>query len=124
MDLLTLRSDLKTLLSDYLGTYSWGDLTTPAIAVRSGNETLPAGTTVTGLEVVIDRTPQLDPQPAYSNAPVIQFWRVDLVQWSGDKLQTAQTKIAETYPNAEFRVLPASQLLGTLAQVEARLRLP
>lgn len=122
MDVLTLRSDLKTLLDSVLGTYAWdGGITTPAIAVRSGDETLAPGTTVTGLEVVIDRLPTLDPQPAYGTPPVLQFWQVDLVQWSGNNLQTAQTKVAEKYPTAVFRSLPASPELGTLAQVSIRI---
>lgn len=122
MDVLTLRSALSTLLSDQLGTYSWpGGLTTAAIAVRSGNETLAPNTTVTGLEVVIDQTPTVDPLPAYGACPVVTSWTVDLVQWSGSSLADAQQAIAQAYPNAVFRALPASETLGTLAQVSVRI---
>lgn len=124
MDVLTLRQDLQTLLSDLVGEYSWtGGLTTLAIAVRSGDETLAPNTRVVGLEVVIDRVPSLDPQPAYSSPVVVQSWQVDLVQWSGSNLAEAQQRLAQAYPNAVFRSLPPSSTLGTLEQVQVRIPL-
>ena len=83
MNVLELRTELASLLSASLGTYTLPNgATTPAIAVRSSGDSLSAGTSVTGLEVVIIRDPNLTPIPQYAESGALRTWTVFLVDWS------------------------------------------
>lgn len=83
MNVLELRTELASLLSASLGTYTLPNgATTPAIAVRSSGESLSAGTSVTGLEVVIIRDPNLTPIPQYAESGALRTWTVFLIDWS------------------------------------------
>ena len=83
MNVLELRTELASLLSASLGTYTLPNgATTPAIAVRSSGDSLSAGTSVTGLEVVIIRDPNLTPIPQYAESGALRTWTVFLIDWS------------------------------------------
>jgi hypothetical protein len=83
VNVLELRTELASLLSASLGTYTLPNgATTPAIAVRSSGESLSAGTSVTGLEVVIIRDPNLTPIPQYAESGALRTWTVFLIDWS------------------------------------------
>lgn len=103
MDVITLRTELETTLVDVLGVYRLANgATTPAISVRSTGESLPAGTSVTGLECVILRDPELVPIRQYSKEHAFSRWTLYLVQWSdeGVSLQAIAGRLLWAYPGS------------------------
>lgn len=102
MNLLSLRTELETTLVDVLGVYVLANGTkTPAISVRGEGESLPANTTVHGLECVILREPELVPIRQYSQEQAFSRWTLYLVDWSGDaSLQDVAGRLLWVYPNS------------------------
>jgi hypothetical protein len=121
VNVLELRTELASLLSASLGTYTLPNgSTTPAIAVRSSGESLPAGTTVTGLEVVIIRDPNLTPIPQYAEPGALRTWTVFLVDWSDAvDLEPIAAYIIEAY--AGTAVSPVAVPKGTGPQNQMRI---
>ena len=124
MDVLTLRTELETLLVDLLGEYRLGNgAKTPAISVRNTGEALPAKTTVSGLEVVILREPALEPIPAYRQAEAVRVWTVFLVEWNGDGgMAQAASRVVRDYPNATVAAVQVPEGLGPSSQLRLQLR--
>lgn len=101
MDLLSLRTAIQSTLNSVLGTYTLANgATTQAISVRAPGESLPAGTTVTGLEVVIVREPELVAVRQYQNE---QALAAGPYTWS---IGTAVTA-CKTWPAIFFGRTPA-----------------
>lgn len=124
MNLLELRTDLATLLADVLGTYTLPNSeTTPAISVRSSGEVLPAGTTVSGLEVVIIRDPDLTPIPQYTDAGALRIWTVFLVDWSDSTdLEPVGAYIIEAYPGTQVSTIAVPKGPGPQNQLRVSIR--
>lgn len=124
MDVLTLRTELETLLSDLLGDYTLGNGTkTPAISVRNPGESLPAKTVVRGLEAVVLREPELEPIPAYRTAEANRVWTVFLVEWSGEgPMAQAASRVVRDYPSTQVRSVRVPEGLGPSSQVQLLIR--
>lgn len=124
MDVLTLRTELETLLVDLLGEYTLGNATkTPAISVRNPGESMPAKTVVRGLEAVILREPALEPIPAYRSAEAVRVWTMFLVEWSGEgPMAQAASRVVREYPSTDIRAVRVPEGLGPSSQVELRIR--
>lgn len=125
MNTLSLRYDLETLLVDFLGEYTLGNgMKTPAVSIRGQGESLPAKTTVTGIELVVQRSPALEPVSAYTNAEAFRVWTIFLVDWSGqDSLQQAVGLIIRDYPGTQVQKVSIPQGLGPQEQYRMEIRL-
>lgn len=125
MNTLALRNDLETLLVDYLGEYTLGNgIKTPAVSVRAAGESLPAKTTVNGLELVVLRNPALEPISAYNNAEAFRVWTVFLVDWAQqDILQQAVGLVVRDYPSTRVQRVTVPEGLGPQEQVRLEIRL-
>lgn len=120
MNVLTLRTELETTLVDVLGVYRLANgAATPAISVRATGESLPAGTTVTGLECVIVRDPELVPIRQYSKEHAFTRWTLYLVQWSdeGVSLQEVAGRLLWAYPGSNAISINVPQGVGPRAQM-------
>lgn len=119
MDVLTFRTGLETVLADHLGTLTFTNgSTTPAISVRASGDSLPAGTTVTGLEVVIVRDPSPVPVRQYRNEQGFSRWTVYLIDWSSaTSLQELAELLIDRYPGSTISTLGAPRNLGPKAQL-------
>jgi hypothetical protein len=120
MNVLTLRTELETTLVDVLGVYRLANgAATPAISVRATGESLPAGTTVTGLECVIVRDPELVPIRQYSKEHAFTRWTLYLVQWSdeGVSLQEIAGRLLWAYPGSNAISINVPQGVGPRAQM-------
>jgi hypothetical protein len=120
MDVLSLRTELETTLVDVLGTYRLANgATTPAISVRSTGDSLPAGTTVTGLECVILRDPELVPIRQYSKEPAFARWTLYLVQWTDEavSLQDVAGRLLWAYPGSNAVSIRVPQGVGPRHQM-------
>tara|TARA_R110000868_G_scaffold55541_9_gene172745 strand:- start:4000 stop:4410 length:411 start_codon:yes stop_codon:yes gene_type:complete len=124
MDILTLRTALQSQLSSLLGTYTYANgSTTPAISVRAAGEGLPAGTTVTGMEVMIVRDPALAPVLQYQNEEAFREWTLYLVGWTpAAPLSAAAGKIVFLYPGASSNDVRVPEGLGPSAQKRVIIR--
>ena len=120
MDVLTLRGQLATVLSPFLGLYTLANgVTTPAIAVRSAGEGLAPGSRVSGLECVILTEPDLTPVKQYQNQGATREWLVYLTDWAGDaSLNTVAGILLYSFSgstvttiNVPERVGPKNQML-------------
>jgi hypothetical protein len=78
-DLRTEIINVLTTAGVTIGTYKRKPAGTEQ-AVRVG-KTLPAGWTVTGLEVVIESTPRLIPKGRLCKTRITREWRVQLKRW-------------------------------------------
>lgn len=125
MDILDLRTSLETTLVDVLGVYRLGNNSmTPAIAVRSEGEGLPAGIRVSGLECVIMRDPVLRKVRQYRNAPARAKWVVYLVDWEGSGLvEEGARAILMDWPSADLYEMRVSEGLGPKAQMRVEIQL-
>jgi len=119
MNVLSLRTALETTLVDVLGTYTLANgVTTPAIAVRAAGESLPAGTTVTGLECVILREPELVPVRQYRKEHAFSRWTVYLVDWDGEaSLQTVAGRLIWAYPGSNAVSITVPRGVGPRSQM-------
>lgn len=119
MNLLSLRNALAVTLNSYLGTYTLANgSTTPAISVRAPGESLPANTTVIGLEVVIVREPELETITQYTKALAISRWTVYLVDWSGNaSLQEIAGKLIWAYPGTNAVTINVPKGVGPRSQM-------
>ena len=124
MDLLSLRTALETTLADDLGTYRLANgATTPAISARAAGESLPAGTTVEGLEVVILREPELSPIRAYENDQAFRTWTVYLVDWSGEgSLNEVAGRVLWSYPGSNAVSISVPRSVGPRSQMRLDIR--
>lgn len=82
----TIRDRVEAVLSadpNLLGTYTFGSSTVPAIAVVP--PAVSRDRTVTGLEVIIGRSPEIENNPTLgSRHDRVRFWSVRLVQYDDD----------------------------------------
>lgn len=123
MDVLAVRGALSSALSAHLGTYTLANgSTTPALAVRSPGEGTPAGTSVSGLEVVISSVPELEQQLQYTLSPFVQVWLVYLLDWGGGDLEDATAVVQDLLPNTTATILAVTEQTGPLRQ--SLLRIP
>lgn len=119
MDLLSLRTALETTLVEALGQYRLANGSyTPAISVRATGEGLPAGTTVTGLECVIIRDPELIPISQYDSQQAFSRWTVYLVSWGdGVDLQQIAADLLLEWPGAQMTTLTVPRGSGPRSQM-------
>ena len=124
MNLLELRNELASLLSASLGTYTLPNgATTPAISVRSSGEALPTGTTVTGLEVVLIRDPDLTPIPQYAEAGALRNWTVFLVDWSdATDLEPIGAYLVEAYAGTQVTTVAVPKGTGPQNQMRVTIQ--
>jgi hypothetical protein len=119
MDVLTLRTELETVLADYLGDYTLANgAKTPAISVRAAGESLPPNTAVSGMEVVILREPELVPVRQYSREQAFSRWTLYLVDWSGDtSLQEVGGVLIAEYPGSNAVLINVPRGVGPRSQM-------
>ena len=119
MDVLTLRTELETVLVNYLGDYTLANCAkTPAISVRAAGESLPPNTTVSGMEVVILRDPELVPVRQYSREQAFSRWTLYLVDWSGDtSLQEVGGVLIAAYPGSNAVLINVPRGVGPRSQM-------
>ena len=124
MDILALRGALATALTAHLGTYTLGNgTTTPALVVRDLGQGMTAGTTVSGLEVVISSVPELEQQLQYKDSPFVQTWNVFLVDWGGADLEGAAALVQAGFPGTTAVILAVTEDIGPKRQTQLRIPL-
>lgn len=121
-----LRDDLESLLTGFLGSYTLPNgAVTPAVAVRADSEGLAAGTKVTGLEMVLNRHPGLDPVRQYFMEECQRTYEVWLLAWSADaKIREAAASIAIAYPGTTIEVVTLPEGWGPKRQMKLTLLEP
>lgn len=119
MDIRSLRTELETVLVDALGTYTLANgVKTPAISVRAVGESLPAGQTVSGLEAVILREPELEVVRQYRQEQAIARWTVYLVDWNGDtSLNEVAGRVIWAYPGSNAVSINVPKGVGPRSQM-------
>lgn len=124
MDILALRTSIAATLSSQIGTYTLANSsTTPAISVRGTGESLPPGTRVSGMEVVILRDPELEPIDSYQRGQAFNKWTIYLVDWSmNSKLQDAAGKLIWAWPGSSAVSITVPQGIGPRHQMRVDLR--
>lgn len=122
MDVLAIRGAIATVLAPLLGTYTLANgATTAALVVRDPGQGLAAGTTVSGLEVVISSVPDLEEQPQYRLAPFRQVWNVFVQDWGGGDLEEAVATLQSGFPGATAVLLAVLEDQGPKRQAQVRL---
>lgn len=124
MNIRDLRIQLETTLVDVLGTYRLPNgATTPAIAVRAWGESLPAGTVVEGLEVVIIREPEPIELVQYQQQVAFHRWTLFLVDWQGgNSLQDVAGRILWALPGSNATLIQVPQGVGPRSQMRVELQ--
>ena len=124
MTLLELRTEIAALLSASLGVYTLPNgATTPAISVRSSGEALATGTSVTGLEVVLIRDPDLTPIPQYSDAGALRSWTVFLIDWNNaTTLEPIGAALVEAYGGTQLTTVAVPKGSGPQNQMRVTIQ--
>lgn len=119
-----LRIQLETTLVDVLGTYRLPNgATTPAIAVRAWGESLPAGTVVEGLEVVIIRDPEPVELVQYQRQVAFHRWTLFLVDWTGSiSLQEIAGRLLWAWPGSNAVSIQVPKGVGPRGQMRVDLQ--
>lgn len=125
MELLTLREQIETLLVDRLGTYTLANGTVvPAMSVRSAGERATARTTVSGLECIIQRQPDITPVAQYTDAPAYETYTVYLVSWDDKEVTDAVRLMLDAFSsNAVVTINPLRVPEGLGPRTQFRLTL-
>lgn len=82
-----------------------------------------AGTTVSGLEVVISSVPDLEQQLQYKDSPFVQTWNVFLVDWGGGDLEGAVALVQAGFPGTTAVILAVTEDIGPKRQTQLRIPL-
>lgn len=82
-----------------------------------------AGTTVSGLEVVISSVPELEQQLQYKDSPFVQTWNVFLVDWGGGDLEGAAALVQAGFPGTTAVILAVTEDIGPKRQTQLRIPL-
>lgn len=124
--ILSVRSQLATLLASYLGTYTLSNgATTPAISVRDQGGALAVGTTVSGIECVLVFEPRLFPVRQYRQEHSSDVWTLYLVDWGGAgtaRLQEVAARICWKFPRSEVFPITVPKGVGPRNQIRVDVR--
>lgn len=124
--ILTVRSQLATLLASYLGTYTLANgATTPAISVRDAGGSLAPGTTVSGIECVVMAEPLPQPVRQYREEHTIEIWTLYLVDWSGAnvaRLREVAQRICWKFPGSQTFTVNVPRGVGPRNQIRVDVR--
>ena len=82
-----------------------------------------AGTTVSGLEVVISSVPELEQQLQYKDSPFVQTWNVFLMDWGGGDLEGAAALVQAGFPGTTAVILAVTEDIGPKRQTQLRIPL-
>ena len=116
MNIAQLRETVTELLSaspNLIGTYTLPNGSTlPAIYVV-GRQSVPNEWKVKGLEVTIEEFASVSPRAMVGKVQNNKQWTVVLVDYTttSDALQTAATRIARRFPDAQFSFRPESDVV-------------
>lgn len=123
MDVLTLRIELESLLADELGVYTFANgVKAPAISVRATGEGMLPATSVTGIEAILRRNPDLEPINAYQREVALRIWTLFLVDWSGSgNLDQVAGKVVYAYPGSEVLTVMVPEGGGPKHQKRVRI---
>lgn len=124
MGVLALRTELQNTLSNVLGTYTLPNgVTTPAIAVRAQGESLPAGTSVEGVECVIIRDPEPVELTQYRRQVAFHRWTLFLVDWTGNTvLKDVAGILLWAWPGSDATPVQVPKNGGPQAQLRVALQ--
>lgn len=124
MDILQLRTELETLLVDNLGVYTLANGTeTPAVSVRAPGERMTPGTTVTGVELIVIRDPDMTPISQYSNEAAFRRWTTVLVDWDNNTdLEPMAAAVIETYPGTTVSTVSVPEGVGPTHQMRLEIQ--
>ncbi len=84
----------------------------PAITILGSNEFVDGLDSVSGLEVVINRSPKGNSRPIYAGCTLVEkSWTVHLIQYDpGNAATQAADLLAERYPGASYASLGAGSM--------------
>jgi hypothetical protein len=123
VNVVELRTQVQELLIDEVGTYALtGGVTTPAVIVLDSADVV-SDRTVTGLEVVIRRSPISDEgKPTFDSVRAAKVWQIFLVQWGGAyTLESAKDKLRRKFPNTRAMTVKVEKGSGVREQVSIRI---
>ena len=122
--LLSLRSALEATISSYLGTYTLENgTTTPAVTVRDYGEIPEKGRTVTGVEMVIISSPEINPLLQFQDNSTFETWNVFLIDWSGGtNLELAAGQLIWAFPGTTAVRIKVPPQLGPTNQMRLDIR--
>lgn len=123
--ILDLRTALTTALNGLLGTYTLANTTTtPAVDVRAIGEGRETGTSVTGLELVIQRDPAIVPIRAQEVESVFMEWTAFIVEWANPATTAADAAriIVATIPGCSAEVVAVPENTGPRHQMRLVIR--
>ncbi len=113
MNILQLRQVIASLLSQYIGSYVLpGGITKPALYV-AGKNRVPAEWKATGLEVVIEQYPRINPRAAVGMVLQRKEWTITLTNYdtASEDLVDAARQLSRRFPDARMSSMPESDVV-------------
>jgi hypothetical protein len=113
MNILQLRQVIASLLSQYIGSYVLpGGITKPALYV-AGKNRVPAEWKATGLEVVIEQYPRINPRAAVGMVLQRKEWTITMTNYdtASEDLVDAARQLSRRFPDARMSFMPESDVV-------------
>lgn len=125
MDVLTLRNNIEAVIEEFIGTYTLpSGAIVPAIAVLASGQPLNDNRMVSGLEVIIKRSPTSgQARMTFDSVNRVNYWTVYLVQWKGGSynIDEARRKLEEKFPGSNSILIGVIKNLECLEQAQVRI---
>ncbi len=124
--LLNLRTQLESILASELGTYTLANgVPTPAVRCSDPSDGRAPGTKVSGIELVIEKQPELLPIRQYSQEFAVARWTAYIVAWGDDKTAgTSAQLIVNSIPGCELTKLTIPDGVGPRDQIRLSILTP
>ena len=113
MNILQLRQVIASLLSQYIGSYVLpSGITKPALYV-AGKNRVPAEWKATGLEVVIEQYPRINPRAAVGMVLQRKEWTITMTNYdtASEDLVDAARQLSRRFPDARMSFMPETDVV-------------
>src|SRR5690606_6750437 len=111
---------LAALLASQLGTYKTGKGTSMGAAIRVGNP--PSDWIATGLEVIIDPSPEYTNEPLHQRTAVVTETPIRVIPRGSGTGQAAVTRTCQRFETTNPLAITANEALGILTQYTLRIK--
>lgn len=113
MNILQLRQIITSLLSEYIGSYILPDGTKKPALYVAGKNRAPGEWKVTGLEVVIEQYPRINPRAAVGMVLQRKEWTVVMTNYdtASEDLVDAAHQLSRRFPDARMSFMPETDVV-------------
>lgn len=112
MNILQLRQTIASLLSEYIGSYILPNGTKKPALYVAGKNRVPQEWKATGLEVVIEQYPRINPRATVGMVLQRKEWTLTMTNYdtASEDLVDAARQLSRRFPDARMSFMPESDV--------------